>query len=124
MNIRIQPHLLKGEVDAIPSKSHGHRLLICGALAGKPEEVKVDIPSQDILATRECLNNLLSEDPILDCRESGSTLRFLLPVAMARSAHATFLRKGRLKDRPLSPCEKRWRDTAVFFKSLRTVAWG
>ncbi len=118
MNIRIQPHLLKGEVDAIPSKSHGHRLLICGALAGKPEEVKVDIPSQDILATRECLNNLLSEDPILDCRESGSTLRFLLPVAMARSAHATFLRKGRLKDRPLSPLrEEMERHGCIFQES-------
>ncbi|MGI6257136.1 MAG: 3-phosphoshikimate 1-carboxyvinyltransferase [Anaerovoracaceae bacterium] len=106
MNIKIWPHLLQGEVPAIPSKSHGHRLLICAALAGAMETVQVDIPSQDILATRECLDRLRDPDPVLDCRESGSTLRFLLPIVMTGSHRATFLRKGRLKDRPLSPLKE------------------
>lgn len=108
MNIKIIPHLLRGTVPAIPSKSHGHRLLICAALAGSADSVRVDISSQDILATEECLHRISSgePDPILDCRESGSTLRFLLPVAMTKFSRATFLRRGRLKDRPLSPLQE------------------
>ena len=104
------------------SKSQAHRLLICAALGKAPVTVRCDGLNADILATAACLRALganiaeqdgaLHVEPIkavpdglcvLPCGESGSTLRFLLPVVGALGADAVFLREGRLPERPLEP---------------------
>lgn len=110
----------RGEVTAIPSKSVAHRSLICAALADKPTDIICSASSQDIAATVRCLNSLgaeIEEDggvyhvvPIkktdriaLDCGESGSTLRFLVPVAAALGGEVSFHGEGRLPTRPMTP---------------------
>ncbi|MBQ7415480.1 MAG: 3-phosphoshikimate 1-carboxyvinyltransferase [Oscillospiraceae bacterium] len=121
MDITIQPGLLSGEIQAIPSKSQAHRLLICAAFADKPTTLTCPDTNRDIEATADCLNalgatiNRTNEgyvvEPIheipqvaeLNCCESGSTLRFMLPIVGALGVDATFLMAGRLPKRPLSP---------------------
>ena len=91
MDAIIKPGKLNGTLAAPPSKSHSHRLLIGAYLAGDPACVEVPALSEDIAATKECLEALFgantAEDTgsvlTLDCRESGSTLRFLLPIVAA-----------------------------------------
>ena len=96
-------------------------MLICAALSDSPCNIICQSINRDMEATVACLNALGADiryadgkftvNPIvkankgatLDCRESGSTLRFLLPVAAALGADATFIGQGRLPDRPLSP---------------------
>ena len=92
--------------DAASSKSQAHRLLIARALAGE----NIDDPahradSQDIRATRDCLKSLRKGGklPVLECGESGSTLRFLIPVALALRGGGVFRGRGRLMDRPQEP---------------------
>lgn len=115
------PSRLCGSVRAIRSKSAAHRLLLCGALADKPTFIECESTNDDILATVRVLSALgarieerdggfavtpvrtVQKGALLDCGESGSTLRFLLPVAAALGADASFVRKGRLSARPLSP---------------------
>lgn len=121
MDITIRPGLLCGNLTAIPSKSQAHRLLICAAFADGPTTLICPDTNEDIEATKDCLNALgahiqrtsdgytvtpvasLYNAPVLNCRESGSTLRFLLPIAGALGINATFLMAGRLPQRPLSP---------------------
>lgn len=121
MNITIYPGKLSGTVAAIPSKSQAHRLLICAAFADRPTSLFCPETNRDIEATVACLNALgatisrtdtgyevapLKEIPsnaCLDCGESGSTLRFLLPVVGALGVNASFRMSGRLPCRPLSP---------------------
>lgn len=110
-----------GNVQVPPSKSVAHRMLICAALSDKPCTIICRGINRDMEATAACLNALganivyadgrFSVDPIsevkkgalLDCGESGSTLRFMLPVAAALGADAVFTGQGRLPQRPLSP---------------------
>jgi len=121
MDITILPRLLRGDITIIPSKSMAHRLLICAAFADKPTQLHCPESNRDIDATADCLRALgveiirtetgfsifpgksLPEEAVLNCRESGSTLRFLLPVAGALGVDATFRMEGRLPQRPLSP---------------------
>lgn len=122
MDININPSSLSGTISAIPSKSHVHRLLICAALADVPSRIRLEGSSADIEATISCMsalgasverrNNELNvtpiytssaEDAVLDCGESGSTLRFLLPVTAALGKTVRFIGKGRLPERPLEP---------------------
>ena len=122
MQVTIQRAALSGELKAIASKSHAHRLLICAALSQQPSKVLCSETSQDIEATADCLNALgaqirrendyfsvvpvwkaLQKERKLYCRESGSTLRFLLPVACALGGSTQFYGEGRLPQRPLSP---------------------
>ena len=117
----LTPHVLSGRVAAPSSKSQAHRLLICAALADTQTEILCPARSADIDATVDCLRALGAEiqykngsfwvmpmraawpGGVLPCRESGSTLRFLLPVAAALGADCTFRLAGRLPERPLSP---------------------
>ncbi len=109
-----------GETDVIPSKSAAHRLLICAALSDEPTEIICPAESLDIAATARCLGGLgaqitirdgvYSVSPVkkrdeasLSCGESGSTLRFLIPVAAALGGNVTFTGEGRLPERPVSP---------------------
>ena len=119
MNIKIIPAPLSGVVQAIPSKSYAHRYLISAALCSSGESViNIGPFSRDIEATIECLCELgaeirnengvcyikpvshIKDTPVLHCRESGSTLRFLVPVAAALGG-ATFKMEGRLAQRPM-----------------------
>ena len=121
MDILIHPHPLRGNINIIPSKSQAHRLLICAAFADKPTQIHCVETSRDMDATADCLRALgaeilrtetgysvfpTSEIPkqtTLNCCESGSTLRFMLPVVGALGVDGTFLMEGRLPQRPLSP---------------------
>lgn len=122
MDAIIQPHPLAGTLSAIPSKSEAHRVLVCAALADGPTRIACRATSEDIEATIACLEALgarieraegvFTVHPIdagsqprgavLNCGESGSTLRFLLPVAAALGT-STFTGAGRLAERPLEP---------------------
>lgn len=111
MNVKIIPAKLRGTISAMPSKSHAHRVLIALKLAqlqGTEKQDSLFIPdfSDDITATKSCLAQLDKDRPYLDCRESGSTLRFLLPVAMAVRTHVTFMGSGKLPYRPISPLKE------------------
>ena len=116
MNVTIIPTQLKGTVKAIPSKSVAHRALICAALSDQKTQIENLIESEDILATQDCLKALNAceqansknefykkNTAVLNCRESGSTLRFTLPVALAKGGNFAFQMQGRLPQRPLSP---------------------
>ena len=121
MDITITPGKLKGEIRVIPSKSMAHRLLICAAFSDQPTQLVCPETNRDIEATVDCLRSLgayiqrtdsgyevapITQIPgsaVLDCCESGSTLRFMLPIAGALGVNATFVMEGRLPERPLSP---------------------
>ena len=121
MDLTVYPKKLNGSVRAIPSKSQAHRLLICAAFSDKDSYLECPQTNEDINATARCLSALgavikrtesgyhvapVQEIPTsaeLDCGESGSTLRFLLPIACALGVNATFIMHGRLPLRPLSP---------------------
>ena len=125
MNQTVLPGPRTGSVRIPASKSQAHRLLICAALGAQPVALRCDGVSADIAATARCLRALgadISDDgagafrivPIagemsahadLFCGESGSTLRFLLPVVGALGADVTFRMEGRLPERPLSPLD-------------------
>ncbi|MBO7741735.1 MAG: 3-phosphoshikimate 1-carboxyvinyltransferase [Victivallales bacterium] len=94
----------QGKTAAPPSKSMAHRLLIAAFLAGADTScVRFNaVPSEDITATLQCLNALREDTPRLDCGESGSTLRFLVPVAAALGKPASFTGRGRLPLRPMA----------------------
>lgn len=121
MQITVSPGKLSGTICAAASKSVAHRMLICASLSNKMVEIHCPETCDDIDATVSCLNALgakiihnnttfivqpivsAPKEAILDCRESGSTLRFLLPLAGVLGVNATFLLRGRLNKRPLSP---------------------
>ena len=121
MDITILPGKLSGQIRIIPSKSMAHRLLICAAFSNNETTLLCPETNRDIEATVDCLNSLgagilrtedgYSIDPIskipecavLDCCESGSTLRFLLPIVGALGVDGLFRMVGRLPNRPLSP---------------------
>ena len=109
MNIVITPKKLCGSVTPPPSKSHTHRLLIAAALADMPVHAPADAVSDDISATVRCLRALQEQQPLCDCGESGSTLRFLTPVAAALHG-ARFTGSERLSERPIEPLLSLLRD--------------
>ncbi len=121
MDIIINPKKLSGKVTVPPSKSVAHRMIIAAALAEGRSEISNLYPSADILATMDCMRNLgaqidfsgdtavingignAPETASLDCNESGSTLRFLIPVACAMGVKTEFIGSGRLPQRPITP---------------------
>lgn len=121
MNVTVSPSVPCGTVRAVSSKSAAHRLLICAAFAETETVIRCNTTNMDIDATVSCLCALGAKisyippcfyvTPIrecvssacLNCGESGSTLRFLLPVAAALGVNTTFNLAGRLAHRPLSP---------------------
>lgn len=103
----IRPGMLRGAVQAPPSKSCHHRLLIAQWLSGAPLSPETPGESEDIAATRRCLA-ALSRSPAnapapLPVGESGSTLRFLLPLATQAVPEVVFEARGRLPQRPIQP---------------------
>ena len=121
MDITIHPRPLRGEIEVIPSKSIAHRYLICAAFSDNKTTLICPDTNRDIEATVDCLNALgadiqrtengysivpvsrIPDKATLNCCESGSTLRFLLPIAGALGVDTTFQMAGRLPQRPLSP---------------------
>lgn len=135
MNVTITPAALGGEVRAIPSKSDAHRKLICAALARSPSRIELGGSSADIDATVRCLRALgarielnngaaaiepiagQAERPLLDCGESGSTFRFMLPVAAAICGLARFTGAGRLPQRPIGDLTRAMSENGVSFSA-------
>jgi len=123
MDLSVSAPRFGGTIRAIASKSSAHRLLICAALSDKPCHMGCSEDSEDIRATVQCLNAMgasivpieggfaitpidrknLPAHAVLDCGESGSTLRFLLPVVCALGLDAELHLHGRLPERPLEP---------------------
>lgn len=121
MNIKIQPHKLVGAVKIPSSKSMAHRMLICAALSKGVSQIEGISFSKDIEATISVMQSLgakferqedvvtvtgiqeIPETASADCCESGSTLRFLIPVAAALGVETTFTGQGRLPERPITP---------------------
>jgi 3-phosphoshikimate 1-carboxyvinyltransferase len=103
VDITCLPSSFNGKVRAISSKSYVHRLLICLALAKNDAKIKYD-SSADITATKNCLDKLFLDDKVkvLDVGESGSTLRFLLPLSLAVGGSYEFICHGKLLSRPIS----------------------
>ena len=122
MTVNIKPSCLKGQVTAPPSKSMSHRLLICAGLSEGESEIKNIAFSEDVLATIDCLEAMGAEIKIsgdsvtvkgtlpkkeatYHCRESGSTLRFFIPLAMLGEGTSLFKGYGRLMERPMQVYE-------------------
>lgn len=117
MKLKISPSRLCGEIKAPPSKSYAHRMLICAALAEGESRINGISESEDMLATLDCIEALgaryekcgdavtitgrtgkTPEDAVLRCRESGSTLRFMIPLALT-GARVRFEGTPRLLER-------------------------
>lgn len=124
MKVKINPSHLRGTVKAPASKSMGHRLLICAGLAQGESYIDNVLFSEDILATLDCLSAMgakiekgegyvkicgtlpkNSGESVYKCRESGSTLRFFIPVAMLSENKSLFTGYGRLMERPMTVYE-------------------
>lgn len=109
------------------SKSQAHRLLIASAMAGD-SFVEINNRSDDIEATIRCLDALKSgaaegaDLPVLDCGESGSTLRFMLPLAATYGCGAEFFGRGRLPERPLSPLDEQMAEHGVVIERAQGEA--
>ena len=122
MNIRLKPCRFCGEVTAISSKSDAHRLLIASALSDRPTFIRCHARSADI----KFVDGGISVKPIkekrksavLDCNESGSTIRFLLPVAASLGTNTEFTGGGRLPERPLSPLREQMEAHGVVFSPI------
>ena len=137
MEIQVTP-AVRGSVRVPPSKSMAHRAIICACLAEGKSRIGPLQPSQDIQATLRCMSALgaslrdgdsgwmevkgapsLSEAGntplLLDCGESGSTLRFLIPLALLTGREISFTGHGRLLERPQSVYEELFREQQVEF---------
>lgn len=114
MEIVITPKPLRGCVTPPPSKSLAHRALIGAFLAGEANPLPELPPSKDIQATRQCLE-ALQKKQVMDCLESGSTLRFLIPIALAVQGEGTFTGRGRLMERPQKPYFDLFEEKNIFY---------
>ena len=140
----INPSKAKGKITAPPSKSMAHRHLICAALAqGKSVIHNIDL-SEDIKATLSCieqmgvkseiagstitvygnpsLNCSVSDKRIFNCNESGSTLRFFIPLAMLSGSRSFFIGSDVLMTRPLSVYEDICRKQNILLEHKNGIA--
>lgn len=135
MKVTIFPYQACGTVTAPPSKSMAHRLLIAAGLAAGESVIHHVAPSEDVLATIDCLNALGAEcqykndsvtvrgiggkikadNALLPCRECGSTLRFFIPIALLSENKTTLCGSERLFQRPLSVYETICREQNLLF---------
>ena len=140
MKVEFTPSLLTGAIPAPPSKSLAHRALICAALAKGVSVIQNLQFSQDIIATMDAMRAFGAEftvgesfvavkgiditrvnSAVIDCRESGSTLRFLIPVAAALGIQTAFKGKGKLPDRPITPYLQEFPQKGVSFDYKNTM---
>lgn len=123
MNVTILPGTLKGAVTPPSSKSQTHRAVLALMLAQGEGKLSNLAVSQDIQATQDCVAALKSGQPaqadglpLLDCGESGSTLRFLIPVALAVRGGGHFIGRGRLMERPQGPYIRLFEEKGILWK--------
>ena len=124
MTLTSFPSQLKGTIAPPPSTSQAHRCLIAAALAGEGSAVRNLGDSEDIQATRRCLTALMAPGqslPELDCGESGSTLRFLIPLALALRGGGRFTGHGRLMERPQEPYFRIFEEKGIFYEQKNGV---
>lgn len=140
MKIRINEGKAKGIVKAPPSKSMAHRLLICAGLSKGTCIVHGIVRSKDVEATMDCLRAVgvkleeaegsvrvtgadiknASAGKILDCGESGSTLRFFVPLCLISGANAVLRGSKRLMERPLGIYKTMCEDRGLLFSQDET----
>ncbi len=132
MKVTIQPRLLTGDVHANPSKSYSHRYVIAAALAKGKSHIQNVLVSDDLTATKEGLmalgaqfegSSVIGNFPKavrnnITCKESGSTLRFLIPLALLTEKEMTFNGDGRLPKRPIHVYEDLFIEKDIYFKKL------
>ena len=136
MNVLIKPSVANGKINAPPSKSCAHRLLICAALAKGRSIIENIGVNDDITATVNCLRQMGAEIEIdgnkavvdgidaetmrdnihLFCNESGSTLRFLIPLSLVFAKEVSFGGSGRLLERPQSVYEELFKEKGCYLK--------
>lgn len=141
MKVKINKGKARGFVEAPPSKSMAHRLLICAGLTDGVSEIEGIAESQDVLATIDCLTALgalcerkqdteqvlkvigagkklweCGEKRILNCRESGSTLRFFVPLCLISGGEAELRGRVRLMERPMEVYEELCRENGLTFE--------
>ncbi len=141
-NIEIKSSLLKGEIKIPPSKSMSHRAIICASLAEGKSLIENIILSDDIIATSEAMKSfgievkrsevdeygicslyikgreklkLLNNE--IHCKESGSTLRFLIPMAGLLEERVTYTGRGKLVERPLDTYYEIFKEQGVFYEN-------
>ena len=137
MKISIKPSRAKGRINAPPSKSMAHRLLICAAMSEGVSRVRGISTCEDVLATLDCLAALgisterdgdtvtvygrdfrdITPKDALRCRESGSTLRFMIPLAMLSGKTTVFYGESGLMRRPMGVYEKLFRELSLTYIS-------
>jgi len=130
MNVLIQPRKLKGHVDIISSKSLSHRYVIAAGLSHDVSTIWNVLDSVDLKATKDALSHLgvtfignqiqghgfkYDGQPVF-CHESGSTLRFLIPIFMLQDQKVVFTGHGRLPERPLNVYESLFKKDYLFAK--------
>lgn len=135
MKAKITPSKLSGTIKAPPSKSMAHRLLICAGLAKGTSEIDGVAFSEDILATLDCLELMgakleknndkvvvtgsapdIREEKLFCCRESGSTLRFFVPILLLSKCTQTLTGYGRLMQRPMTVYDEICKEKGLFFE--------
>ena len=140
MNVRIEKSLLAGAVEAPPSKSIAHRLIICAALSdGESRIGRVDL-SDDVRASIRCVNALGAKTEfadgtlrvrgtcpsgprggaLLDCGECGSTLRFLLPVCLTADTSCTLTGSRKLLSRPMDVYKALCEEKGLTYEQTQT----
>ena len=134
MRAVFKPSFAKGAVAAPPSKSMGHRMLLCAGLSGGPCTVTGIAPSQDMMATLDCLSAMgvdydWQEDrvtlrggdvfsrpkEVVSCRESGSTLRFFVPLFLLGRQKVTLTGSSRLMERPMGVYQQMCRERTLLY---------
>ena len=145
MKVTIKPSKLKGRVCAPPSKSMAHRLLICAGLSDGVSNISNVAESEDILATLSCLkalgadiketkdadeeyktlqlrgiNPTQAEEAVLPCNESGSTLRFFIPIAALSDKEVLLTGSETLMNRPLTVYEDIFKEQELKFEKSKS----
>ncbi len=135
MNVRIIPSVARGEVSAPPSKSMAHRWLLCAAMAQGESRICGVSDCEDVQATLDCLRALGAECQIdndtvlikgvdlsqsagtlIPCRESGSTMRFLLPLCLLSGKPNTLIGAPSLLRRPMEPYQVLCQEHGLYFE--------
>ena len=140
MKIKIRPGKLNGTIEIPPSKSYSHRAVIAAALAESGKKSKIDNLkfSVDITTTTDIMENWGAEierfesaleiignggkvaprDKYVQCNESGSTIRFLIPVGITSENELVFDGKGKLVDRPLDSYYKIFKEQGLKYETI------
>ena len=139
MKIKIKPNTLNGTIQIPPSKSYSHRAVIAAALAENSKKSKIDNLkfSVDITTTTDIMENwgakinreessleiignggkVVTKDKYVQCNESGSTIRFLIPIGITNENELIFDGKGKLVDRPLDSYYRIFDEQEIFYKN-------